>query len=51
MLDLQLLQVALEHTQQQPKVRHREVVLGLQVYKVALICKHARKGISPKSHL
>ena len=42
-LDLQLLQVVLEHTQQEPKVRHCEIVLGLQVHKVPLVCIRAKQ--------
>ena len=44
-LDLQLLQIVFDDAQEQPEVRHGEVVLALQVHKVALVCT----GMQPRS--
>ena len=50
-LDLQLLQIVLDDAQQQPKVRHREVVLALQIHKVALVCTGRQPQSAGASHL
>ena len=50
-LDLQLLQIVLDDAQQQPEVRHREVVLALQIHKVALVCTGRQPQSAGASHL
>ena len=50
-LDLQLLQIVLDNAQQQPKVRHGEVVLALQIHKVALVCTSRQPQSAGASNL